>query len=178
LPVNNTIIEGNFFEYQVAAYDADIEQVNISAVSLPSWLSHNASDNKLSGTPTHQNIGNNQVILRLDDTHVTVDSTFILEVLLNTGIDDPENDNSMIYPNPASKYFHIKTNLVISGILSFRLYTTDGDVVISKHILQENETIYLDDYSLQPGIYIYEITDKNTMAFKGKLVVTPTAHEW
>lgn len=183
LPVNDTpvfvlpeieaVYEGVFFEVQLAAYDPDEnDQLNITTPSLPQWLSLNSQTGRISGTPQHQHIGNNLVTLRVNDNHVTVDSTINVEVLLGTGFNSAEIREAMVYPNPVTDYFIVRLNPGTCTSPVFKLYNVTGDLVFEQAMLSEEMTFYVNDIAIKPGIYIFELSEKQRIFAKGKLVFT------
>jgi hypothetical protein len=79
-----------------------------------------------------------------------------------------------IFPNPVTHYIHLKLKPGTHSLPLFRLYTITGAIVIEKEILTDDEVLYLEDYSINPGIYVYELSEKQVIFAKGKLVVTPS----
>lgn len=62
--------EDENYSYLAKVSDTDGDQVIISALSLPNWLSFdsiNAVTAEISGTPTNDHVGNHQVILEVED---------------------------------------------------------------------------------------------------------------
>ncbi len=183
MPVNDTPVfiipeieaayEGVFFEVQLAAYDPDDnDQLSITAPSLPQWLSYNSQTCKISGTPQHQHIGSNLVTLRVNDSHVTVDSTINVEVLLGTGFNSTEIKEAMVYPNPVTDYFIVRLKPGTYSMPVFKLYNVTGDLVFEQSVLSEEMTFFVNDIAIKPGIYIFELLEKQRILDKGKLVFT------
>jgi lysophospholipase L1-like esterase len=174
IPENRTIYEGDYLEIQLEASDVDQSDVlQISPVAIPAWLSLNQSNHKLIGTPQHQNIGENQVKIRVTDTHLSVDSTFTIEVKLKSGIPGFEEQLPFVVsPNPAAAYIKIKSNTKTFGQAVFRLISVSGITVLTVALGAEDTVIYLDQYALPRGIYFYEISGKYSEPFQGKLVIS------
>ncbi|MDH1628624.1 Ig-like domain-containing protein, partial [Shewanella xiamenensis] len=70
------------YSYTLVATDSDVgDSVTLSAVTLPSWLSFNAANGVLSGTPTNANVGSHAVVLRATDVDgLTADQSFTIAV--------------------------------------------------------------------------------------------------
>lgn len=176
LPTIQSVVEGNLLEMQLGAYDPDeSDLLQITAVSIPTWLTHNSVSSKLSGTPLHQHVGINSITLRVNDSHMSVDSTFVVEVLLGTGLNDYESKGYAVYPNPVSETIHIKLKPGAYECPIFRLYNLNGTVVVERQISTDEFSVDAEEYSISPGVYIYELSEKHMIFTKGKLVVTPSS---
>jgi lysophospholipase L1-like esterase len=174
IPANRSVYEDDYFEIQLEPGDIDQTDIlQLSTVSLPEWLTFNPVNNKLLGTLTHQYIDESIVIIRVNDTHVSIDSTFSLNINATSGIDDEvENKGKFtVYPNPASEYIRIKYNDHIDMSLTFKLFNISGIQLLAKEITRNDATIYLNSVAIPSGIYFYEIIGKNSDPIKGKLVV-------
>ncbi|MGK4303429.1 putative Ig domain-containing protein [Shewanella xiamenensis] len=70
------------YSYTLVATDSDVgDSVTLSAVTLPSWLSFNAANGVLSGTPTNANVGSHAVVLRATDVDgLTAEQSFTIVV--------------------------------------------------------------------------------------------------
>ena len=64
----------------------------------------------------------------------------------------------IIYPNPASEYFMIQSESIVSGI-SINVIDISGKIVISKDNIKSDERIIISD--LNKGIYFVNITSNN-----------------
>lgn len=74
-------LEGTMYNYTVTAEDVDVGDVlTYSVPVLPSWLNFNTGTQKLSGTPTGDNVGDTTVTIRINDGTVDVDQTFTITV--------------------------------------------------------------------------------------------------
>lgn len=174
IPENRSIYEGDYMEIQLEASDVDHSDVlQISPIIIPGWLSLNQSNQKLLGTPQRQNVGENQVQIRVTDTHLNVDSVFTIEVLPKSGIPGMEEQLPFVVsPNPAASYIKIKSNAQTSGQAIFKLFSVSGVALFAVTLGVDDTTIYLDQYNLPGGIYFYEISGKIHEPFKGKLMIS------
>ncbi|MFB2730100.1 Ig-like domain-containing protein, partial [Shewanella mangrovisoli] len=70
------------YSYTLVATDSDVgDNLTLSAVTLPSWLSFNAATGVLSGTPSNANVGSHTVVLRATDGDgLTADQSFTIVV--------------------------------------------------------------------------------------------------
>jgi VCBS repeat-containing protein len=80
-----TATEDAAYSYKLIATDGSENDISdITAVVKPAWLTlvYNASDTTatLSGTPTNDNVGANNVTLRVTDGSINVDQTFTITV--------------------------------------------------------------------------------------------------
>ena len=91
-----TATEDTEYSYMVTANDEDPtnDVLTFSAVSIPNWLIFDANTGVLSGIPLNEDVGNNNVILRVSDGTVDVDQTFTISVI-NTN-DAPYTNESLI----------------------------------------------------------------------------------
>ena len=95
-----SINEDSTYSYTVAASDPDAgDTLTLSATTLPSWLSFNASNKTLLGTPENDDVGEHWVTLRATDTAGKIsDQTFKITVI-NT------NDLPKIMSSPITTIF-------------------------------------------------------------------------
>ncbi len=110
--------------YSMTITDGDIDtgdQLVLSSVSLPSWLTFNPVNGLLSGTPHNSNVGSNSVTIRVNDGTANVDSTFTIQVI-NTNdypkiISNPEN--TLIYSNEYFEYIVMAEDSDITDVLTY-----------------------------------------------------------
>ncbi len=77
----NTAAEENLiYSYTATAADDDGDLLTWSAETKPEWLSFNTGSQVLSGTPTHSDIGDHIITLRVTDGVYPVDQTFTITV--------------------------------------------------------------------------------------------------
>lgn len=76
-----SVAEDSAYSYTFAATDVDTsDTLTYSAPTLPSWLSFNTTTGVLSGTPTNDEVGGHNVVLRVNDGTVNVDQSFTITV--------------------------------------------------------------------------------------------------
>ncbi len=86
LPSDLEILEKESFSSIIEVDHFDPGAFSFSAVELPGWLDFNSSTKLLSGIPQNEDVGENEVTLRVSDGEITVDTTFIITV---TNVNDP-----------------------------------------------------------------------------------------
>ncbi|MDJ0807989.1 MAG: putative Ig domain-containing protein, partial [Gammaproteobacteria bacterium] len=76
-----TATENSAYSYTLAVNDVDpSDTLTLSAPTLPSWLSFDPATGVLSGTPGDAEVGDHNVILRVNDGAVDVDQNFTISV--------------------------------------------------------------------------------------------------
>ncbi|PIP13368.1 MAG: hypothetical protein COX48_04480 [bacterium (Candidatus Stahlbacteria) CG23_combo_of_CG06-09_8_20_14_all_34_7] len=97
--------------------------------------------------------GNNILFIRAEDEYSNVSN--IGELFFFTAEDSIK---AIIYPNPASNYFKVKTEY--KGEYLFNLYTSSGYLIASFDGFNTDSEIeiYLKDKNLRQGIYFYVFT--------------------
>ena len=77
-----TVLEDALYSYTLTASDPDNDPLTFSVVgALPGWLSFDPGTGDLSGTPTNDDVGLHNVVLRVSDGQEFVDQTFTIEVI-------------------------------------------------------------------------------------------------
>ncbi len=75
-----TATEGVFYSYEVTASDPDGGFPEITATTIPSWLSLYQEDEKLEGTPTNSDVGSHSVVLTASDGSLSTTQEFTITV--------------------------------------------------------------------------------------------------
>jgi hypothetical protein len=105
--------EGQFYYFSLSAHDVDAGDVlTFSAPQKPAWLQ--LSGNLLSGKPGFHNVGPNTVTLRVTDSKVNVDTTFVINVIMT-------NHKPYIYSTP-------ETSIDEDDDYVYNIQYTDPDV--------------------------------------------------
>jgi hypothetical protein len=105
--------EGQFYYFSLSAHDVDAGDVlAFSAPQKPAWLQ--LSGNLLSGKPGFHNVGPNTVTLRVTDSKVNVDTTFVINVIMT-------NHKPYIYSTP-------ETSIDEDDDYVYNIQYTDPDV--------------------------------------------------
>lgn len=87
-------------------------------------------------------------------------------------IENNENKNWIIYPNPCTDLLKISTkDGSILNNITFRLYNQLGELVISKSISCDENTALITLENLKNGLYLYSIINQDAYHFNGKLNV-------
>ena len=81
-----TAVQDVAYSYTVSASDYDNDPLTLSAVTLPSWLTFNASSGLLSGTPTNTDVGVFPVSIKATDGSIDIFQNFDITV---TNTNDP-----------------------------------------------------------------------------------------
>ncbi len=91
-----SVNEDSTYNYNFTAEDVDVgDNLTLSAPTIPAWLNFNPETGKLSGTPTNDEVGTHNIVLRVNDGKVDVDQEFSITVV-NT------NDAPVISGTPAA----------------------------------------------------------------------------
>ncbi|MCP5013470.1 MAG: hypothetical protein GY942_26135, partial [Aestuariibacter sp.] len=73
--------EDSAYSYTLTVSDVDVgDSLTLSAPTLPTWLSFNPTTGVLSGTPGNAEVGDHNLVLRVNDGTVDVDQNFTLTV--------------------------------------------------------------------------------------------------
>ena len=135
--------------------------LNIESTSIDDVLTNPSYTWYLDGIETGGVI--NGVILQSGEYALTVtddlgceQSSSVLQA--NLSINDINNNNILVYPNPANKVINIKSNNI--DIYSFDLYNTIGELMLSKSDIN-SKVMSINRNELKSGIYISKFTDAN-----------------
>lgn len=87
-------------------------------------------------------------------------------------IEDKENSELIIYPNPASKQINISYNNLSNSTVEYRILNINGTVMLSDNLKNTGENINeaIDISNLRPGVYLIQIIDNKNIISK-KLIV-------
>ena len=88
------------------------------------------------------------------------------------GIDEPGSTEAKfsIYPNPANEYFIVNPGSHTSTGLQLELYNSLGTLLMDKYLNNALLT-RISTADLQPGIYLYRISDDKITVQKGKIMI-------
>ena len=97
-----TVSEDSSYSYNLIASDPDQgDTLTLSAPTLPSWLSFNAGNGILSGTPTNTDIGSHNITLRATDANGAVSNqTFTVNVTMSSSGFQTYGTSSMLSTSP------------------------------------------------------------------------------
>jgi hypothetical protein len=131
------------FTFNVSATDADDDDLTFSATDLPSWLTLNDNHDgtaTLTGTPTYDNAGENEVALRVSDGHDHADLDATITVLIPRWQSDSNvlkvfgtegNDDIHIWRRDNSlRMVRNEVTRDLTGITSIEVCGFDGDDAI------------------------------------------------
>lgn len=154
---------GITYNFTIVAEDEDTnDTLVIEDISLPSWLSLIDNGDRtasLSGTPSIDDIGEQNIILGLSDKHIEspIEQSFTINIKENTAnfVEDLSG-NITIYPNPATNFLTFENNFLEEN-KHIRIYSLDGTVKLETKI--KSNTINIS--SLESGAYIIEVILSN-----------------
>ena len=87
-------------------------------------------------------------------------------------IENNENKNWIIYPNPCSDLLNISTKDASNlSNITFHLYNQLGELIISRSISGNENTAMISVENLENGLYLYSIINQDGKHFNGKLNV-------
>jgi hypothetical protein len=111
---DTTGLQGALYSYTVTAEDIDGDTLTFSAPVLPIWLSFDTATHLLSGTPGNDHVGDNSVVLRINDGTVGVIQDFVIVV---ENVNDPPAVTSVpvTEARPGVAYSYTVTAVDIDG---------------------------------------------------------------
>ena len=89
---DTTAKEGELYTYTATADDEEGDGLSFSAPVLPHWLSFDTTTHMLSGTPGNDHLGDNSVVLRINDGTSDVVQSFVIAV---ENVNDPPTITSV-----------------------------------------------------------------------------------
>jgi hypothetical protein len=162
---------GDLYAYIFSATDVDANTtLTYSVVEKPEWLSFNATNGILSGTPAQADRGQHLVILRVSDGTVNVDQTFTIEVDGPTGLENLEAAGVRIYPVPASQYLTVKFDK-LTNETQLEVVSVTGSIVRKATVPANQNTFTLDLIGIEPGAYYLHIKN-NSINNTGRFIIT------
>ncbi len=161
---------GSPYAYVFTATDTDDTTLTLSAVQLPGWLQFNPADGILGGTPASENLGENEVVLRVSDGNSNVDQNFIIIVSSPTGLKEPESAGIHIFPVPARDYLHFSFDNPFQTA-RIKIINSLGNIVAIKELPAYTEKYILDVSALENGIYFLDI-ENNAITIKATILIT------
>ena len=139
------------------------DSINLTFYSGDLGMTHSGSDLHIAAVKFiyHAGAVTNPTVYPMDTTHhSTVDTTHAVDTThTTTAINNiPAESASKVYPNPASTKINFMLNdNMMGGII--KVYNILGSELITSEIGNNNESI--DICTLQDGLYVYRILDKN-----------------
>ncbi len=152
---SETAAVGVEYIYHMTATDVDEDDVlTFSEVYTPDWLNFNAGDAILSGTPTEDDLGENVVILKVNDGTIDVMQNYEIIVSI-TALNDHQSDMELlVFPNPADDVIHFE--FYNNGSKRIVIYDMTGNVL--RDILSDQvKKVDVNISELRQGIYIYKV---------------------
>jgi hypothetical protein len=134
---------------------------------LPTWLSYNAETQTLSGVTSSEQI----LYIRITATDrfgLTATSTYKLQVKSPVSVEDVENSEMSVYPNPA-------TNVLSINLKTARNYTLDMRTVLGQEIyrnaFENSKSNVIDLHGIAAGVYFLTLTFDDNSTLVRKIVV-------
>lgn len=158
---------GTKYSTQIRIIDIDEnENLTITPIEIPDWLSFNPATQYIEGTPSEKEIGNHTLTFSGSDGLAYVDSVFVLEVIYSSNIGDNTIENLSIYFSPDDSKFHVNIG-EYSGNAVIAVYTLQGIKTKEETIHFEQGSGIIDLTVLKSGVYIAGIiVDEKIYAFK------------
>lgn len=100
--------------------------------------------------------------------NITTDHTIVATFERNVGIEDYNNNQIVVYPNPNNGEFTIKTNN-LSGIFTYQLWDAKGALIDQKELSAQNEDLHF-NYNLTTGLYFVRIIS-NQQSWTERVVI-------
>jgi len=161
-PIEEIIVNN---EYILEIHASDINYWNnltIDTVEIPNWLIYNSETNEISGIPSNDNIGLNQICLSVSDGLLNTEICFDVNVINTTNIMWFSDSDITIYPNPLFDKLNIE--LPNNNANRIRIINLQGQI-INEYLINSNFTT-IDTKHLKSGIYMLSITNGNTSTTK------------
>lgn len=171
--------KNELYSYTITTNDIDGDQCELSAVSIPAWLSFTDNGDgtgTLSGTPGDNDVYTHSIALSVTDAIAFNYQSYNLTVIPPASLNEIQNDiNFNIYPNPISTRTNISFDLNESGKVKLSVLNSLGQeisvIVNSKFQNGGNYNYLLDVSSYNSGIYFCKLeTEKGD--YIRKLIIT------
>ena len=158
-----SIEEDSLYSYTVTATDVDVgdtQSLSLEGTTVPSWLSFNAADGVLSGTPGNEHVGSHAVVITAkDSTGATVTDSFSITVS-NTN-DAPTISSTAI------------TSIEEDSLYSYTVTATDVDAEDTVS-LERYSTIFPSWLSFNAATGVLSGTPENDDVGSHTVVITAT----
>jgi hypothetical protein len=163
---------GEAYSYTITFQDIDADdELQLTAVK-PDWLTlTNNGDGTatLSGTPSNDHAGANNVKLTLSDGTVSDEQSFTITVQEGVGISD-ESVGLLVklYPNPSEGKFNLELGDGFKGKTSVRVYNLQGQVIFKDDFMKSTAAhsypVVIENYA--SGFYHVEISSGSKTVYK------------
>nr|WKN38344.1 FG-GAP-like repeat-containing protein [Tunicatimonas sp. TK19036] len=154
LAISDDVFQGDSLSLSVTLIDG---------AALPGWLTFNAENNTLSGTPPEGGVDLTiKVTATNPSSNRSVSDEFILSVQGVTAIGDDMRDEIRVFPVPADRLLHIEIDRPSRVLQSYRLLDTQGRVMKEQTLSQrEQHGIRINVAAFNRGIYFLEVHSNN-----------------
>jgi hypothetical protein len=156
------------YSYTATATDVDGDNVTLSVVKKPDWLSFDPATGKLTGTPTAQ--GSHEIILRASDGTMFSDQKFTIAVSTANGVNDLKESGITIYPVPAATYLDIDLGKNSYNV-TIQVINSSGQVILSGSPGQVQKIYRLGLGNMNNGQYYIRIRT-NELDVTGSFIIT------
>ena len=151
VPVYDAIVD-KLYVYSIEAIDADGDNLEYTAVNIPTWATFIRSNAILTGTPRDSDAGETLVILSVSDGTVSVEQSFILLVDFPEGIEDQMEQRFTIYPSPATEVLHLEFETLTEATTA-HIFSNSGTLVKTVNIPVSVDKQSIDISDLGSGSY-------------------------
>lgn len=166
---NDTARVGELYAYLVDVTDNDGDIITLEGLIIPPWMTFNAASRVLSGTPTTDYIGPNNVMITAFDGTVTVNQLFTITVVNALGINFTNKLVASVYPNPAQDYIIFAFDEQATTI---EITDLSGKILVHETIDSGDFKVQLDISDLHDGMYMYRVFDETRSQYQtGKFVI-------
>lgn len=159
------------YSYTLTATDDDPDDVlSFSATFKPDWVDFDPATQELSGTPTGDDVDEaGDVQLVVSDGFDEDVQNFIITISL-TAVPEYNSSSLLIYPLPAQDKLYVEFTDPIGTSANFELLDLSGNRIMQRTISSESTLEVFDVSELNPGMYIYRITEDD-QNLTGKILI-------
>ena len=158
---------GTSYQYLVEGFDEEGALLEYNA-QLPEWLTlTNMFNGKaiISGIPTNEQVGDFEISVSVSDGTNVTEQEYLLSVIGALGVDNTNNSEVSIYPNPTEGKFNI-SNVENSSIY---LFNSGGELI--KQIDHTAAIEILDITGYSAGSYIVRIVTTDKVITKSVTII-------
>ncbi|WP_282036703.1 S8 family serine peptidase [Saccharicrinis aurantiacus] len=105
-------------------------------------------------------------ITATDPNNAVFETEATVTVSTRVGVEDLEEDNISIYPNPVVDVINISSSVIANQKLQYRILSVSGEVVDNGAINKTGKTAIIDASKIPTGIYMLELLGENNSITK------------